>query len=84
MKISNWKSEKNHEEDVREEDHNEGKETKFAEMGSQLGKADEGPNFGRLKSGGELVRWKVENRQSKIQSCSTRVTEFVGHKETYG
>ena len=53
------------------EEHNEGKR-QVEEMGSGLGKPDEGSDHGRFQPGGELVEWKVESNKQD--------SEFVGQQ----
>ena len=44
----------------------------------RLEESDESSGYGRHQSGCELAEWKVENKQSKIQSRRAKDAESVG------
>ena len=62
-----------------EREHNEG-EGQAEELGPRLEESDEGSGCGRLQSGCELAEWKVEEKQTKVQSRCSEDAESVGQK----
>ena len=66
-KSSYKKDEENQREDERKRSIMKERERQAEEMGPGLEKPDEGSDYERFQSGGQLAEWEVENKQSKIQ-----------------